>query len=108
MKTRALLRKHQQGEGRGFWRGWGAFGPQPHQDSIPLSAQLVYEENSLTAETPTGLLREGQGGEAGSKSFWLPVGERASCPDRWRSQQVSQVLTAARPRCADDGVTYNP
>ena len=61
------------GGGERFLEGLGAFGPQPLQDSIPLSAKFAYEEYSLTAERPTGLLREGQGGEAGSKSLWLPL-----------------------------------
>ena len=89
MKTTTLPIEQLQGEGRGFLEGLGAFGPQPLQDSIPLSARPGGGRILLTAERPTGLLREGQGGEAGSKPGLLSIAELPSLHERLRWQRVS-------------------
>src|SRR3972149_2040426 len=89
MKTIALPIEQLQGEGRGFLEGLGAFGPQPLQDSIPLSARPGGGRILLTAGRPTGLLREGQGGETGSKPGLLSIAELTSLHDRLRWRRVS-------------------
>ena len=52
-------------QGRGFLEGLGPFGPQPLQNSIPLSASPVWRKDLSTAERPLGKtlggLRTGQG-----------------------------------------------
>ena len=68
-----------QGEGRVFFRGRGELrSPLPLSFPPPLRHDSSYSP-TLSAERPTGLLREGTGGEAGA-GFLSKLPGKNGCP----------------------------